>query len=1004
MSTSPTFVVNNPNPGQEYIAPSAYWVIPDSGSSISVTCQTFDGNGNLTSVSSLTAIRRNISSGGDQGSYTYNGGNSATSTGSSGTNGSAIFAPAGKVGSGCAQLRMYIAYTGRVYDQPPNAPSNLAPSGTVTTLTPTFTGSFSDPTGGDTLAQYEIVVHNAANGGGSQIWDSGNVTASGSESANSAFSRGYGGSALAFGSNYSFQARVANQNGNWGPWSGWVNFSTVQGPNAPSSVAPSGLQATATPAFSFIYSSPAGTAMASYSYNVTTPGGQVVYTSYGNADTVASGATVSGTIPAGANLQHGQSYLFNVSYTDANGATSPNTQTQFSVAALPQVAPSSPTGGVTVTTQTPTFAWTYSDPNYQQAQAQVEIQNATTGVDITLTGWMSQSTAQWTTTTAIPYGTRIRWRVQVQDSAGLGSGWSAWATAYVNNAPSATLTAPTQNATIATVTPIVTWTYTASSGGQAQASAQIVLSDANHNQLGQWTQSGASTSFALPAGLLINGMTYNLLVIVTDTNASSGQSPAVTFSVSLTPPADMAGQALPGATNWLAAALLNTDSGNGSPVGWTQNTSGGSVTAAYSIDPTITQPVQLASGDGPVPGAAAVALAGVTAAGQYAHLTQSLLLSVPGWTAGTTRLSAVAYALVDVATGAPTANVTLEFWNGSTFLSSVKSSAPLGDTGGVLTRLLGPQNALIPASTTLVKVTLELISSASGDAATVWWCDAQLEAATASDAHVIEGSLGIGYSYNASGFSIRTQLAGGVPTLVANPGADTDPVNAFGGSITLTWDTTLADARFTAYLIERRRQDASSDDSAWVMLATLTSASQSAYTDYTAAAQTTYQYAIRQQIAYVGGGVGVSQHRAIVVGSVVSGAWYLTNAGQAGAPVYNMRLRYVQPKRQLQWKERASYSAFLGRVGAARDAGEPAGYLHTLVCYFTELRGDSRVAIRRQLVAMARLGGVWYLKDRDGLALPVFIGDITFDDEATYSESVLTATIALQQAQDTSDD
>jgi hypothetical protein len=321
----------------------------------------------------------------------------------------------------------------------------------------------------------------------------------------------------------------------------------------------------------------------------------------------------------------------------------------------------------------------------------------------------------------------------------------------------------------------------------------------------------------------------------------------------------------------------------------------------------------------------------------------------------------------------------------------------------VAVRLLGPQNLLIPATTVTVAAKLALIPQAAGDTGTVWFYAAQLEAAAASDANVIEGSLGPGFTYDANGYSVRTQIAGGLPVALAAPGADTDPVNAFGGSVVLTWDTTLADpTRFTSYLLERRPQDQSTDDSAWTLLATLTDKSQASYTDYTAASQTSYQYALRQQITYSSGGVGISQHRAIVGGSVnFSPAWYLTNAGQAGAPIYNVRLRYVQPKRLFQWKERATYSAFLGRVGAARDAGAPAGYLHTLVCYFTELRGDSRLAIRRQFIAMQRLGGTWWLKDPAGLAVPVFLQDITFDDEATYSETLLTVTLALMQAADT---
>lgn len=1005
MSTSPTWTVSNPAVGQEYVAPSAYWVIPNNGTNVTVTVESFDANGNLVVVSSMTAIRRNISAGSDAGSFTFSNGNTVNSTGSSGVNGSAIFAPAGKVGSSCAQMRMYISYTGRVYDQPPNAPSNLAPSGTVTTLTPTFTGSFSDPTSGDTLAQYEIAVNNASNGGGSQIWVSGPINASSAEQAAAAFSRGYGGPALSFGASYSFRAHMANQNGNWGAWSGWVNFQTAQGPNTPSISAPSGLQTSLTPAWSFGYSSPSGTALAAWRMVIEAePQDTWIYDSGWVSYSAASGVTVTGTVPTAAGLQYGGAYAVNVMVQDANGATSGWDKLFFTVAALPQVAPLTPANAATVNTQTPTFTWTYSDPTYPQAQAQIEVQNAATGSDLILTSWLSQSAASWTMTTPIAFGTSIRWRLQVQDSAGLGSGWSAWATASVNNAPTVALTAPTLHAALATVTPTVTWTYTASAGGQAQSSALITLSDVNHNQIGQWTVSGAGTSFTLPAGVLTNGATYNVQVVVTDTASNSGQSAVVSFTIALTPPADMAGQPLASGRNALLGALLNTDGGAGVATDWSSFADTG-IAAAWAIDPNITQPLQQGNGDGAVTGAQRITLTGSTNPGGCAEVNQEVSVAAQGWTAGSTTLSLAALVQVTATHGNPFLRLALECYDASSALLAFLHAGDQSDTAGVFTHVLGPQGVTLPAGTVTVTVDARFTTAAVGDTGVAWVCELQLEAAAASDPNVIEGSLGPGFTYDAAtGASVRTYLVGNVPTLLASPGADTDPLNGYGGSLILTWDTTLADTRFTAYLIERRRQDMSSDDTAWTLLATLTDATQSVYVDYTAASQTTYQYAVRQQISYVSGGVGVSEHRAIIAGSVTTTAWYLTNAGQAGAPVVNMRLRYVQSKRTLAWQERATYSAFLGRVGAARDAGAPAGYTHTLVCYFTELRGDSRLAIRRQLVQMQRLGGAWVLKDTNGLALPVFIGNISFDDEATSSETILTATLTLQQAADTDDD
>ena len=202
---------------------------------------------------------------------------------------------------------------------------------------------------------------------------------------------------------------------------------------------------------------------------------------------------------------------------------------------------------------------------------------------------------------------------------------------------------------------------------------------------------------------------------------------------------------------------------------------------------------------------------------------------------------------------------------------------------------------LIPANAVKFRAAFGIQNNANGDLGSAWFLDANLGDALAfnADPNFIAGDLGTGYTFDSHGFSVRTQLAGNLPTILANPGADTDPVSALGGSTTLTWDTSLADGRFTAYLVERRRQDQQSDDTAWALLATITNVSVGSYTDLTAGGATTYQYGVRQQIQYTDGSVGVSTNRAIVAGSVAfSPAWYLVNsAGQ----IYNLRLNTVIP-------------------------------------------------------------------------------------------------------------
>jgi hypothetical protein len=501
----------------------------------------------------------------------------------------------------------------------------------------------------------------------------------------------------------------------------------------------------------------------------------------------------------------------------------------------------------------------------------------------------------------------------------------------------------------------------------------------------------------------VNNTSYKLLMKVTDTAANVGQSSVTTFTLQYTPPADMQGQSLTGGKNYVLTPYMNTDTNaDGVADNFIASATGG-LTVANSIDASMPQPQQNPNGDGPFAGAQKIALsAGVSAGGQVAEVYQDIIVATAGWTPNTTRISAAVSAWMSVLSGTPLVKITLEFYNGGALISAV-DGVTQGDTAGTWVRLLGPQNALIPTNTTKVRFHCKIVSQASGDTATAWFCEGQVEGpAASSDAAFIGGSNGTGFSYDGNGYSVRSTLAGNLPTIIANPGSTDDPVNAPGGTITLTWDVTLADAtRFQYYLIERRRQDQATDDTKWVTLATLTNKAVGSFTDYTTGGDTSYQYSVRQVIAYVTGEIGISANRALAFGSVhFAPAWYLTNAD---GTIYNLRLDTTGPKRKLTWKERAQYSDFLGRVGTARDAGPDAGYDLSLVAYFDEAFGDDHTATRRLLVQMQQLNVVWYIRSPSGLVVPVHLDGWTLDDEDMESDTLTALTLDLIQAKDTTD-
>lgn len=71
-----SWTLNSASGGTQHDAPAGYRFIPNSGSSVSVTAATQGGQ----TVSSMTAIIRNITANTNDGSFTFNGGNSTTTT------------------------------------------------------------------------------------------------------------------------------------------------------------------------------------------------------------------------------------------------------------------------------------------------------------------------------------------------------------------------------------------------------------------------------------------------------------------------------------------------------------------------------------------------------------------------------------------------------------------------------------------------------------------------------------------------------------------------------------------------------------------------------------------------------------------------------------------------------------------------------------------------------------------------------------------------------------
>lgn len=137
----------------------------------------------------------------------------------------------------------------------PNTPSNLTPSGgsIVSSLTPTFSGSSSDPDSGDSLATARIRVYRSSDN--RMEWDSGNFT-----SGVASFTRTFGSGGttynnLSLGTSYYWTAVVADSNGASSSTSSSATFTTYSSgvsDMTPSVTKGDGWVKTLTPSFNFV--------------------------------------------------------------------------------------------------------------------------------------------------------------------------------------------------------------------------------------------------------------------------------------------------------------------------------------------------------------------------------------------------------------------------------------------------------------------------------------------------------------------------------------------------------------------------------------------------------------------------------------------------------------------------------------------------------------------------------------------------------------------------------
>ena len=319
----------------------------------------------------------------------------------------------------------------------PLAPTSLSPSGGETIHTGrtiTFSGTRSDPDGGDLLNAYDLEVWNS--GHSSKLLDHTSATVA----AASAFSKAL---TLPSGSNadrlYEWRARTRDLAGVWGPWSGYQAFRPNTVPNTPA--APTVETDTLAPLIGGTFADP-------------DPGNtpsraqiHVERTSTG-ADLWLSGELTISATPwsiayAGSALTWGEACRARIRTRDNLGGWSAWSSWRDFVPTQPlgpdNMTPRSLTTKANTLTPTLTVAHSVAFRNHElevyaaNSLSSTRLWAPAVGADYAA----ATSKAQAYAGTALAWGGTYYWRARIEGTDGVMSAWSALVPFYVNAEPSA---------------------------------------------------------------------------------------------------------------------------------------------------------------------------------------------------------------------------------------------------------------------------------------------------------------------------------------------------------------------------------------------------------------------------------------------------------------------------------------------------------------------------------------------------------------------------------------
>jgi hypothetical protein len=423
---------------------------------------------------------------------------------------------------------------------PPGAPTQVSPTGSITTTTPVYTWN---AVSGAT--SYNLLVQNT---GGVAVNAPFTASAAGCAAGTGTCSVTPS-TALANGTSYNWFVNAVNAGGN-SAWSSGLTISVSSGPavmppDPPVTSTPTGTITTTTPTYTWA----ASVGATSYYLLVQNTGGVVIGQTYTDAAVGCVGGGTCTITPSTA-LVNGTAYNWYVSATNTAGTSAWSTARGITVntGAPPPAVPAvpttvSPTG--TIGVANPAYTWNAVSG---ATSYDLLVQN-TSGVVVNTTYTASAAgcgagTGSCTVTpaNALANGAAYNWFVRATNAIGT-SGWSAARGINVSIAvaiPAVPATVSPSGA-ITTTTPAYVWNAVS---GATSYTLQVTGTSGTviNSTFTSAAASCAATCTVTPGTALTNGQSYNWSVNATNTSGSSAFSPARPFNVAIP-----VGPTLPGA-------------------------------------------------------------------------------------------------------------------------------------------------------------------------------------------------------------------------------------------------------------------------------------------------------------------------------------------------------------------------------------------------------------------------------------------------------------------------